>query len=961
MPASQESSNVEACSATKEGALGFIRVRGARQHNLKNIDVDIPRGQLVVMTGVSGSGKSSLAFDTLYAEGQRRYVQSLSAYARQFLEQLEKPDVDFIDGLSPAVAIEQKTVSHNPRSTIATITEIYDYLRILYANFGVPYDAETGQPLTKFLPAEIAQRILDHPEGTRILVLAPLESKSREEFRGLFDRLQREGFVRVRVNEKIVDLEESKDLKVQVSDQVELVVDRLVVKEGLRPRLMEAIQNALKWNAAEVKVWILGDPEVMETFPTQYRIEGLERGWDGFTPKHFSFNTPLGFCPVCQGTGQMLQADPHLLVPDVQLSLSKGAIKTWWNKLPKLKPILDAKLQDFLGAQKVDENVMFEKLPEAFKQALFFGDPALDFEGLCPQINRLHEESETETFRGQLSRWMNPHRCSVCEGMRLNPQVLSVKLLGSADLNTHKIALSIMEFCGLSVEKASDWIRNLNLPSHEKDIAVELQREVLKRLDFLREVGLGYLSLNRESGTLSGGESQRIRLATQIGAALSGVLYVLDEPSIGLHPNDTAKLIQTLFKLRDLGNSVIVVEHDEEMMRAADWLLELGLGAGPHGGEVMASGSYEEFTNRNGQRSLTAPYLRGEDSVQVMSRHLMARPRSDQAWLVVKGAREHNLKNLTVRFPLGCFTCVTGVSGSGKSTLVNHILCRALLKMFYQAKSEPGEHDSISGWQHLDKVIVIDQNPIGKSPRSNPATYVGAFAPIREVYAKLPAAKVRGYDASRFSFNVSGGRCEKCLGDGVLKIDMHFLSDVQVPCDQCEGRRYNSETLDIYFKGRNISDVLEMTVSQAITFFGKQPKIYEKLIALEKVGLGYIKLGQSGASLSGGEAQRVKLAAELAKKATGRTLYLLDEPTTGLHFEDVRVLLGVFQQLVDAGNSVIVVEHHLDVMCAADWIIDLGPKGGEEGGELVAEGTPEAVAKGSKSLTGQWLRNNLQR
>lgn len=984
-----------------EHSTGSIRVRGARVHNLKSVDVDIPRGKLVVLTGVSGSGKSSLAFDTLYAEGQRRYVQSLSAYARQFLDQLDKPDVDFIDGLSPAVAIEQRTVAHNPRSTIATVTEIYDYLRVLYAAAGQPHDPLTGEPLKKMTAAEIADEILRLPEGTRAIVLAPVIDQERGDFRGLFERLQRQGFVRVRLDGEIHELEERLKTPRTEPHTVEVVVDRLVLRAGVRPRLMEALETALKWNAREVR-FLIGEEAGanLRTFTTAYANPRTGTVLEDFTPKHFSFNTHLGACPACEGVGAVMAADPQLLVPDDTKSLADGAIKTWWNKQPKLKAMLNRSIEALAKHFSAPMDQPFRELPPEFKQSLFHGtgnvviatgwkidankrSVAKPFEGLLPQVDRMHHTVKGESLRAQLARLMNPLPCKTCGGKRLRPEVLGVKL--QSTVNGQQPELNIRDFTLLAIRDAIPWIKELTLTELQQTYCLELKREILKRLEFLDEVGLGYLSLDRESGTLSGGEAQRIRLATQIGAGLAGVLYVLDEPSIGLHPADNERLIGTLKRLRDLGNSVLVVEHDEDTMRAADWLIELGPGAGPQGGRIVAQGTPEKITQE--QASLTGAFLDGRASIPVPKVRMAARatqqdlllqaslppirnpktgkrePRSGNRelpnTLTVHGAAEHNLRNLTVSFPLGRFICVTGASGSGKSSLVDTILRRALMRAFYNAKDEPGKHERISGLSGVDKVVVIDQEPIGRSPRSNPATYTGAFTPIRELFAQLPSARVRGYDASRFSFNVAGGRCEKCGGDGVLTIDMHFLSDVQVTCDQCQGRRYNRETLEITWKGRSIADVLDMTVSEAARFFEKMPKIFPMLHALEQVGLGYVKLGQSGSALSGGEAQRVKLATELAKKSTGRTLYLLDEPTTGLHFADIQTLLVVLFRLRDAGNTLIVIEHNLDVIKCADWIIDLGPGGGSEGGQLVATGTPEQVAANEKSATGNFLRKIL--
>ncbi|MCE9519005.1 MAG: excinuclease ABC subunit UvrA [Verrucomicrobia bacterium] len=981
-----------------ESASGLIRVRGARMHNLKNLDLDIPRGKLVVLTGVSGSGKSSLAFDTLFAEGQRRYVQSLSAYARQFLDQFDKPEVDFIDGLSPAVAIEQCVSAPNPRSTIATTTEIYDDLRVLYATAGQPHDPQTGVPLKKMTSVQIADEVLSLPEGTRLMILAPVLRHERADIPGLFEKLQRQGFVRARIDGVIHELDEKVKPAKKKPDSIEIVIDRLGVREGVRGRLMEALETALKWNPREVRT-LAGDGETAElrSFTTCYTNTATGAVLDDFTPKHFSFNTHLGACPVCEGVGTVMACDPGLLVPDVEKSIKDGAIKGWWNKQPKLKVLHERSIESLARFFEADLSAPFQSLPDAFKRALFHGTGEVavptgwkigsnkrslekPFEGLVPMVERMFARAKGASLKAQLARYLNPLLCKACGGRRLKPEVLGVRL--KSEVGSGRSEVGIHQFAALSVRDAVAWMHGIVLTELQKTFCTELQREILKRLEFLERVGLGYLTLDRESGTLSGGEAQRIRLAAQIGSGLAGVLYVLDEPSIGLHPADNARLISTLFYLRDLGNSVLVVEHDEDTMRAADWLVELGPGAGPNGGRLVAQGIPDDVI-RN-QHSITGDFLSGRRQIPVPQIRIgpraqqaeliaaavtgKAKPQNpkfnkeaESAWLTVHGASEHNLKNVTVAFPLGCFIGVTGASGSGKSSLVDTILCRALMRHFYGAKDEPGKHERISGLHSIDKVVVIDQSSIGRSPRSNPATYTGAFTPIRELFAKLPAARVRGYGASRFSFNVPGGRCEKCSGDGLLTIDMHFLNDVQVTCDQCGGRRYNSETLEITFKGRNIADVLDLTVSEACQFFDRQPQVLPKLKALNDVGLGYVKLGQSGAALSGGEAQRVKLAAELAKRATGRTLYLLDEPTIGLHFADIEMLLAVLMRLRDAGNTLVVVEHNLDVIKCADWIIDLGPGGGEEGGEVVAEGTPEQIAANDRSSTGSFLRQLLMR
>jgi excinuclease ABC subunit A len=972
-----------------------IRVRGARQHNLQNIDVDIPRHQLVVLTGVSGSGKSSLAFDTLFAEGQRRYVQSLSAYARQFLDQMQKPEVDFIEGLSPAVAIEQVHSNPNPRSTIATVTEIYDYLRVLYAVAGQPHDPQTGEKLQRSTPPEIADKVLALGEGTRVVVLSPQAPANGTATRALFEKLKRQGFVRVRLNGEIVEIEDSLKPAVASQHHAEIVIDRLVVRADSRQRLMEAIESSLHWNEREVQflVNVDGSDEIL-SFTTEFANPRTGYSIERLTPQHFSFNTHLGACPACEGTGTTLTPDATLLVPDESKSLAKGAIKAWWAKHPKLRVVFNSGIEALAQHFDVSMDASFKSLPQEFKDALFHGtgdvlintgwkksdtkrSVAKPFEGLLNEVRRLYDNAESEMLRANLTRLMNPQPCVKCGGKRLKPQSLAVRLSSKFQVSGFKLDegrdpnlkfetlnlkpcpdLNIHEFTALQIRDALEWIRGLEVTEQQKAYVGELQREIGKRIEFLEQVGLGYLTLNRESGTLSGGEMQRIRLASQIGAGLAGVLYVLDEPSIGLHPADNERLIKTLLRLRDLGNTVLVVEHDEATMRAADHIIELGPAAGPHGGKVIAQGTPDQIAAH--ASSITGGYLSGKVRIQATSAApaLLTEnrePRTENS-LTIHHATAHNLKNVTAAFPLGSFTCVTGPSGSGKSTLVDDILMRALRRHFYDAKDIPGAHERITGLEHLDKVVVIDQSPIGRSPRSNPATYTGAFGPIRELFAQLPLARVRGYDAGRFSFNTPGGRCEKCEGDGSIKIDMHFLADVYVTCESCKGRRYGAETLEVTFKGKNIADVLDMTVSEAARFFDKNPSISPKLRTLEDTGLGYIKLGQSGNSLSGGEAQRIKLSTELAKRSTGRTLYVLDEPTTGLHSADIQTLLQVLLRLRDAGNTLIIIEHHLDVIRCADWIIDLGPGGGSEGGHIVATGTPKQLATNDESLTGRFLK-----
>ncbi len=951
-------------------SLPEIKISGARQHNLKNVSVTIPRNRLVVITGVSGSGKSSLAFDTLYAEGQRRYVESLSAYARQFLDQLEKPDVDFIEGLTPAIAIEQRSSQPNPRSTIATVTEIYDYLRILYAAIGRPHDPETGAPLTRHTVHDVVEALTSLPERTRLLLLAPLPIKETRPLAEFLDRLKKQGFLRVRLDGEIVELEGDDDdgqkalsrFEKKSPRAVEIVVDRLVIKPDIRSRLADSIETALRWSQSRVSA-LVQSPEAdrdagweCHDFTTTFTNPETGYSLPVLTPRHFSFNSHLGACPDCHGLGSRLAPDPELLVPDPSKSIADGAVKTWWSGSKLRKGYHQRAILDLAKHFGEDPETPLTDLSREFKRALFYGEPAAKFEGLSVQAQRLLETSKSEVTKRNVRRFMVPKPCKTCEGRRLKSEILAVTMPHESE------PLSIEGFTRLSIELALDWIEGMRLTDQQRGYAAEVVNEVRKRLRFLLEVGLGYLTLDRQSGTLSGGESQRIRLATQLGAGLAGVLYVLDEPSIGLHQRDNERLIGTLKNLRDLGNSVIVVEHDEDTIRAADWVLDLGPGAGPEGGEILAEGTPEQISAN--PKSLTGAWLTGEKRIPVPERSALEKGQSlldSRALLTVRGAREHNLRDIDVSFPLGAFTCVTGVSGSGKSTLIDDILRRALGRHFHGGKEAPGAHDRIDGLEQLDKVIVIDQSPIGRSPRSNPATYIGVFGPIRDLFAQLPASRARGYEPGRFSFNVAGGRCEACQGDGLIKIDMHFLGDVYVTCEACGGRRYNRETLDITYRGKNIADVLDMTVSEATTFFQKIPAVFQKFRALRDVGLGYVKLGQSATTLSGGEAQRVKLAAELGKTATGQTLYLLDEPTTGLHFADVAVLLDVFHRLRDQGNSLIVIEHNLDVIKCADWLIDLGPGGGQHGGQVVATGTPEEVAGNPDSVTGVYLAKLLGR
>jgi excinuclease ABC subunit A len=969
----------------------LIRIGGAREHNLKNLTLQIPRDKLVVITGLSGSGKSSLAFDTIYAEGQRKYVESLSAYARQFLDQLQKPDVDFIEGLSPAIAIEQRSSGSSPRSIIATTTEIYDYLRLLYAHIGQAHCPETGVAIVPQSTSDIVDKILALPPRTKVMLLAPVVRRQKGEFRDVLERLAREGFVRARVDGEFVELGDTNrpvKLDKKKFHHIEAVVDRLVIDDKIRVRLGDSVETALRWGEGVLlalhQLPTAANTEWVETLHSNKMCSpATGRSFDPPTPKHFSFNAPAGACPVCHGLGQKMVFDEHFVVPNPEEPLEK-AIQPWRRSGKRMNIYYKALLRSVAAHSGVSLETPYKDLPDTFKNVLMNGSGEEDvdfsfwragkvntisrpFEGVLPNLERLATESESEFVRNRLKQYMSPQFCDTCRGKRLKPEILAVTLTNDGFLvngapRPGKRAslipgLSIMDICALSVEKADEFFATLKLSEFQQKIAAEVIKEIRARLGFLKNVGLGYLTLDRESGTLSGGEAQRIRLATQIGAALVGVLYVLDEPSIGLHQRDNDRLLATLKGLRDLGNTVLVVEHDADTIRNADYILDLGPGAGVHGGELVAAGTYAEIlANKN---SLTAKYLTGELSIPIPKKRNA--PSEEKGWLEIIGARENNLQNIDVRIPLGALTCVTGVSGSGKSTLVNDILQRALFRKFYGSKEIPGEHRALKGYENLDKVIVIDQTPIGRTPRSNPATYTGMFNHIRDLFARLPAAKVRGYEPGRFSFNVKGGRCEKCEGDGVLKIEMNFLPPVYVTCEVCGGKRYNRETLEISYKGKNIADVLDMTVDEGVDFFRAVPKIYEPLLTLAEVGLGYIHLGQQATTLSGGEAQRVKLATELCRKATGKTLYILDEPTTGLHFHDVAKLLEVLFKLRESGNTLLIIEHNLDVIKTADWIIDLGPDGGSRGGKIVAEGPPEKIVQSAGSYTGQYLKTVLKR
>ncbi|MGI6102445.1 MAG: excinuclease ABC subunit UvrA [Bacillota bacterium] len=934
-----------------------IVVKGARQHNLKNIDVEIPRNKLVVITGLSGSGKSSLAFDTIYAEGQRRYVESLSAYARQFLGQMDKPDVDYIEGLSPAISIDQKTASRNPRSTVGTVTEIYDYLRLLFARIGIPHCPNCGREVSQQTIQQMVDQLMRLPEGTRIQILSPVVRDRKGEYRKVFQQIRKEGFLRVRVDGEVRDVGESIELDRYKTHRIEIIVDRIRIREGIESRLADSLEIALAHGDGVVVVDVVGQEEL--SFSEKFACPDCGVSFEELTPRMFSFNSPYGACEACTGLGATLVVDPNLVL-DLERSINQGGILPWGE--PQRLSYLQSLLNAVSELYSIDPEVPISELTDEQRKVLLYGagDQAFQvrfrdrrgrsrewrtrFEGVVNNLERRYRETQSEHIREEIEKYMSSRNCPACQGTRLKPEARAVTVGG----------LSIVDVTAMSVKECLNLFENLQLTSRQAAIAHNVIKEIRSRLSFLVNVGLDYITLDRASATLSGGEAQRIRLATQVGSGLVGVLYILDEPSIGLHPRDNGRLIETLKRLSDLGNTVIVVEHDQETIMSADHVIDIGPGAGSEGGRIVCSGTVEDIIECD--ESVTGQYLSGKVRVPVPE----ARRRGNGKYLVVKGASENNLKHIDVVFPLGMLTVVTGVSGSGKSTLVNEILYKALANKLNRAVTRPGAYDEILGIEHLDKVINIDQAPIGRTPRSNPATYTGLFDAIRELFSRTPEARARGYKPGRFSFNVKGGRCEACKGDGILKIEMHFLPDVYVPCEVCKGKRYNRETLEIKYKGKTIADVLDMTVSEALSFFENIPAVRRKLAILQDVGLGYIRLGQPATTLSGGEAQRIKLSTELSKRATGRTLYILDEPTTGLHFADVHRLLEVLNRLTDAGNTVIVIEHNLDVIKCADHVIDLGPEGGDEGGQVVAVGTPEELANVKGSYTGVYLKKVLE-
>lgn len=932
----------------------YIEIKGAREHNLKNIDISIPKNKLTVVTGLSGSGKSSLAFDTIYAEGQRRYVESLSAYARQFLELMKKPDVDSIEGLSPAISIEQKTTSHNPRSTVGTVTEIYDYMRLLWARAGTPYSPATGLPIESQTVSQMVDKIKEFPIGTKLLLLAPIARGKKGEFKKEFDALQRQGYQRLKIDGEMYTIEEVPSLNKNLKHDIEVVIDRLVIKEGMSERLAQSLETGLKLSDGIVYVE-KADSGERTVFSSKFACPVSGFTIEEIEPRLFSFNNPFGACPHCDGIGAKLYMDPELIIPNPNLSLNKGAIAPWDGFRSSFHNQAITSLCDFLN---ISPATPWKDLPEKAKEIILYGSGNVcvpmyyssfvsdkPFEGVIPNMERRFLETDSSWVREEFSKYQSAAPCEFCHGKRLKPEALAVKICG----------LDIMDASDMSIKKAREWFMGVEeqLTPKKAEIAHKILKEIIDRLTFLNNVGLDYLTLSRQSGTLSGGEAQRIRLASQIGSGLTGVMYVLDEPSIGLHQRDNDRLLETLTRLRDIGNTVIVVEHDEDAIRSADYLVDMGPGAGEQGGFVTAKGTVEEVLHN--PNSLTAQYLNGTRQIEVPAK----RRKGNGKFVGVKGARTNNLKNVELKIPLGTFTCVTGVSGGGKSSLILETLFKGLNKELNGSREQTGVYDKIIGLENIDKIIDIDQSPIGRTPRSNPATYTGLFTYIRDWFAGLPEAKARGYSAGRFSFNVAGGRCEACKGDGVTKIEMHFLPDVYVECDVCKGKRFNRETLEVKYKDKSIADVLDMTVDEAHKFFNAIPSIRNRLELLQKVGLGYIHLGQQATTLSGGEAQRIKLSKELSRRATGKTLYILDEPTTGLHFEDINRLLKVLHTLVEQGNSVVVIEHNLDVIKTADYIIDIGPEGGDGGGRIIAQGTPEQVAKVKESYTAKYLKQKL--
>jgi excinuclease ABC subunit A len=926
----------------------YIIIKGAKEHNLKNIDLKIPKNKIICITGLSGSGKSSLAFDTIYAEGQRRYVESLSSYARQFLEQLQKPDVEHIEGLSPAIAIEQRTTGGSPRSIVATQTEIYDYLRLLFARIGRPHCYQCGKPIRKQTSEEIIDQILSLPNENKIYILSPIVRGKKGEYQSLFKRLLREGFVRVRVDGKIYDLEEDIKLEKYKIHHIDIIVDRIKVSFSYKKRIADSVETALKYSDGLVLVY--DETQNKEfLFNTKLSCPNCGISLQELEPRIFSFNSPYGACPACNGLGTKLEFDPDLIVPDKKKTLREGAIEVWRKGSKGYIMYYRALLREIAEELDFSLDIPFYRLPKKIKNVLLYGSEDIfvwgkPFEGVIPHLERLFKTTESDYMKEEITKYMSKLPCLQCKGARLKKESLSVYINNK----------SIWDIIQMSIGECLRFFSQLKLFSFEEKIAHHIIKEIKKRLNFCIDVGVGYLTLDRLSSTLSGGEAQRIRLATQVGSSLSGVIYILDEPTIGLHPRDDKKLIDTLKKLRDLGNTIIVVEHDEQMIRESDWIIDLGPGAGLNGGRVVYCGEKQGIYFSS---TLTAKYLKGEEKIEVPQKR---RPYKDKPYLEIVGASEHNLKNINVKIPLGVFVCITGVSGSGKSTLVEDILYKALARKLYGSREKPGKYKEIKGIDYIDKVIIVDQSPIGRTPRSNPATYTGVFTYIREVFSKLPEARMRGYKPSRFSFNISGGRCEACGGEGTKKIEMHFLPDVYVTCEVCGGKRFNKQTLEIKFKGKSIADVLDMSVEEAIELFENFPQIKNILQTLKDVGLGYITLGQSATTLSGGEAQRIKLASQLRKKSTGKTLYILDEPTTGLHFDDVKKLLSVLQRLVDRNNTVVVIEHNLEVIKCADYIIDLGPEGGEEGGYLVASGSPEEIIEVKSSYTGKFLKEKLK-